>query len=262
MLRPVERQPQESLLAPEHWGGYDIADDAFFDDKSPLHESLVSLTATELRQAQIDACENLAKIAAGNATEIGFNVGNEFTASTLNDGTIIAIERESLMRWTGGQYDKPLVGEPHWMEEYRPVSRPARAHWLEGQSKKAAGEYARFPQQASQYSRSMEWGVLLSRGDDRLALPFSFSSAKVHKDGSVEVNLIRSCAISLPLVLGSVMASGKLPLGECSIHALEKYNAIDVVHAAAGQPQPSRTHSRASALVQRLGFGVVKPASQ
>ena len=265
MIHTTEKAPQESLLAPEHWGGYDIMDDATFEGISPLHESFVRLTKKERQQAEDDACENLAKIAAGNATEVRFNTGNEFSASTLNDGTIIALEKRLLLRWTGGVHDsQPANREPRWQEEYRPLYRPARSFWLDGLTKKAAGEFAIFPQQHCQYSHYLEWGVLLSRDIQRLVLPFGLSSAHLRKDGSVDIGFMRTCAQPLPLAIGSVIVSGKLHVkGETHIHAMESTDAIDVVHAAAGKAERSRSPGKLAALAARLGVGgALKPTTQ
>jgi hypothetical protein len=152
--------PDKSILHPERWNGLDIMDETSLP---PARERPPLLTQDEPRFGNLTLRHCLSAVLSGDFTEVAYQ-GTEFNPDSraMPDGTVVAIERSSLMR-TSQSMDRLARFERRGPAFGPPYAELWRSQQPVGRGEHFGSESIRFPEYGITHLRHVDWGVLLTQ---------------------------------------------------------------------------------------------------
>ncbi len=221
------------LLTSEYWSGFNIIDDGMFTDiqNSPPYRSF---TRKERRFISESLKYALGQVVMGNVTEVQFPAGTEFE-SDLPDGSVVAMEEETLMRYEYSDPGKLMIGDTSSHHADPPINRPYASYWLNNQGGECDGETRiRYPENGILYNHALKWGVFITSHGTRYIQPVGFSDTKLEKDGTIDIYTQFEPRLTLPLPIGSVEPEPSCRIESVKVDTLHRVNGIDIVYPALG----------------------------
>lgn len=249
MAVPVEPHPR--LITSDYWQGVDIA--------NPDHFKTV--TSNEGLPVGIMVLRNATKSFLGRISVLVHEQGHEErvftqwfepTADTLCDGSLVIIERESLV--TEHEGDQGVLRDlsiKATNQQSFPITSPFSSNWIDAQ---IAGfhdcgvEHALFEEQGILYIRSLMWGILLTnkRGERGVATwAFHDPSIIDLETGEVEITQPDDEVEELPLEIG--VPRPELILDETGVvmRSIERNKSVNIVrHTSPEGGGPTRRKQR------------------
>jgi len=258
-------QPHEHIqtMTPEYWAGYDIHNAQLFQEAERTPPA--SLSFRECKQARNYLIEGVGQVAAGNATEIRYGVGMEFNTD-LPDGSLLVVDTEYLSK-TIFDDSKPARSGPRATKPRPAIVRPYSTFWLNNQDGTEKpnvdlGTEAVTVADAHTictYTRTLDWGVVMTHGQDRVIKPFSFGATRLLADGTVYVPPARQDyerVERMPVPIGKVVVGRRLNIRKhgYTIDALDRVRSVDVVHLGSGDKERQRRRLPLGFALPKFGF--------
>jgi len=242
-------EPRGELLSPAYWGGVDIENPNHFAFP-PTPITLHTRREHRLAATSLKLC--LSRVLRGNYTETSSLLRPEFEPDQqqLADGTVIAIDSEQLRKWTLIDSGVKAVGGPSFPNDSPRIRTPFAEYWRENQTvedlvnlRHFAQEDAIFHEESAMYSRTVDWGVLLSRRDGtRIAVTFPLAVPRASTVG-ILIPSRSSIADGLPIDIGLAEPVPPSQLDPRATRRIQRVKDIRVVRPAGGSREkaPSMT---------------------
>lgn len=230
-------EPNKELISAGYWDGLDInATEPFRIQPEPVY-----LSPLEQHRASIALAHCLDEVMIGNREEAEIVNGGSLdpSATEMPDGTVLILDTESLNKYAfvpghEAQWKDPEeMGDPPIGDEYLDMwsrRQPAAEDADFGE------EVAVFGEEDIIYTRSLRWGVLLTRGDEsgkRLVGTWGFASPRTSAAGVVAPvhidNVFGRGAEALPLTVGDTQVQADIRSFHFGIRTIERVNAVRAV---------------------------------
>lgn len=249
---PCLLEPKPELLTPEYWGGVDINNPNYF--AGPYIEPATP-SRSERREAAGELAQVLAGVVKSGGTELRSHMEPEFDPSRiqLEDGSIVILDREFLLRQFNHQGTKKPFTQPHPGYASPPITSPYVDYWRSnigfvatGGSNNFGNEVAIFESEEAMYGRYLSWGVLTTaKSGLRMVCTWAISAPQYcAESGGISIPLAGNrwagyrTARSLPLDVGVAIPNPQLGKNR----TIERTSEIRVIHSAQGRKgKDSRT---------------------
>lgn len=262
-------EPRNELLSPEYWGGVDIDNPNHF--AFPL-DTVTSHTRRDHSFAANSLRLCLTRVLRGNYTEASSHIQPEFGPDLQQhaDGTVIVIDSEQLRKWTPTDSGLVSVTSPTFPNDSPRIRTPFAEYWRENQEiedfvnlRHFGQEEAYFRDESAMYSRTVDWGVLLSRRNGtRIAVKFPLAVPRASMVG-ILIPPRSSRAESLPIDIGLAEPIPASILDTSATRRIHRVKDIRIVRPAGGSrekdPSMAEKLKIAAAKLGRSAVPKLKP---